>query len=1005
MGTTIRREPVTTSIPAAPDYRFLNITNFGGIEKSSNPFVVSSNTASDCLNVYVDEDNALSTRPRLNFIQNLIIAAMDTDSVFTERAKPIGVYNLHDGYLLHVIEDDNVYLHKLIVVDDVVVSGMSITGAIDNKMTERFEVFEQEDKIYVLTCDGYMVIENGVMSYVEGYIPTTRIAKNKRVIITLDDGTKTSEYDLEGAEYESYNLLSDRYKESYFWDGSWGTDSVKQFDDDVIENNYIISEEFSIKNSDGSDFTGTIYRMLPDLTDETGERILYFLARKDNDVVVFGIDKDYKIVDTSVKYIFNFPAYLFTDDFEERLICSDNGLSFAYLDFDNKQINYRRRADKNADIMLDGYLLDGVVDGVITDNTSEFLKNTLSKNKRLAFSPDGRVLGYRKNENLIRLWYSTDDNVYYTYDTSITSSNFIMGKSSIYEHFLIAETRRDDNSIRLINLYSKKFNDTAGDITTTQIVSPWNNEERCVSYSINLAKSGTAFSISATINNSNGDFVRSGIWTYPADKEDGVVTGMRLSPKKVTESYSSEKWDSSIFLYDSSENYVYFKNDNTAGRFSALTGEDLSSDLSITASLQYGYSTQSKILGLENTKLRQDTFLFGSTEPLLIVTRKISNLDNFDYDNFLKLQERLNEVKLYKRFDNNTWFASGNYTFHTLYNDPTYIPISSYNDLGESFEPITGLSIVNDNILAAYKRNRIYIITPITIGDELTYSYTETKNIIGNDVVDAPTLTILTEMPILVSYNGIYALNQLENVQSSDRITTLISEAMNPKWLKESSSDIDKCLVLNRLYWTYFILPHKKIPNSLSKDSDYTKIYLLDNRTQSWFYWELPIYAISAMVKDNKTHLITEKGDLFTLETSDIINKFNKELTEYYDVLKQPTLIPWHWTSQILSLNTINYSKRLVDTTFVLTDTDSADEYALNYKFKAFRKNKNAETTELTLTNDIEYVESITKRTMIPRFNFLQFTLSNTEDDQKLNNNKLRLVGLGLKYVLLGGLY
>ena len=87
MGTTIRREPVTTSIPAAPDYRFLNITNFGGIEKSSNPFVVSSNTASDCLNVYVDEDNALSTRPRLNFIQNLIIAAMDTDSEFNENSE------------------------------------------------------------------------------------------------------------------------------------------------------------------------------------------------------------------------------------------------------------------------------------------------------------------------------------------------------------------------------------------------------------------------------------------------------------------------------------------------------------------------------------------------------------------------------------------------------------------------------------------------------------------------------------------------------------------------------------------------------------------------------------------------------------------------------------------------------------------------------------------------------------------------------------------------------
>jgi hypothetical protein len=159
------------------------------------------------------------------------------------------------------------------------------------------------------------------------------------------------------------------------------------------------------------------------------------------------------------------------------------------------------------------------------------------------------------------------------------------------------------------------------------------------------------------------------------------------------------------------------------------------------------------------------------------------------------------------------------------------------------------------------------------------------------------------------------------------------------------------------------------------------------------------------MVKNNKTHFISSDGNLYSLETTDIVNKFNKELTEYYDDLTKPTVIPWHWTSQILSLNTINYSKRLVDTTFVLTDTDSSDQYSLNYKFKAFRKNKNAETTELTLSNDIEYVESITKRTMIPRFNFLQFTLSNTEDDQQLNNNKLRLVGIGLKYVLLGGLY
>jgi hypothetical protein len=86
----------------------------------------------------------------------------------------------------------------------------------------------------------------------------------------------------------------------------------------------------------------------------------------------------------------------------------------------------------------------------------------------------------------------------------------------------------------------------------------------------------------------------------------------------------------------------------------------------------------------------------------------------------------------------------------------------------------------------------------------------------------------------------------------------------------------------------------------------------------------------------------------------------------------------------------------------VLTDTDTQDEYALDYSFKAWRKSV-SETNATTIGSNINYVQSTTKRTMIPRFNFIQINLSNTEDD--LDNNKLRLVGLGLKYVLLEGLY
>ena len=124
MGSTIRRQPVTNSIPASPDYKFLNITNFGGIQKSSNPFVTSSNTASDCLNVYVDEDNALSTRPRLQPKYDL------PKLVGLTNYELISVYNIHNGYLLHVLVGGHGVLYKFDESDGVLNTGVRISGDI-----------------------------------------------------------------------------------------------------------------------------------------------------------------------------------------------------------------------------------------------------------------------------------------------------------------------------------------------------------------------------------------------------------------------------------------------------------------------------------------------------------------------------------------------------------------------------------------------------------------------------------------------------------------------------------------------------------------------------------------------------------------------------------------------------------------------------------------------------------------------------------------------------------
>ena len=172
----------------------------------------------------------------------------------------------------------------------------------------------------------------------------------------------------------------------------------------------------------------------------------------------------------------------------------------------------------------------------------------------------------------------------------------------------------------------------------------------------------------------------------------------------------------------------------------------------------------------------------------------------------------------------------------------------------------------------------------------------------------------------------------------------------------------------------------------------------MDNRTTSWFYWELPINLLNIFVKDDTTHLVDAKGNVYILTTTDIPSEFVQGKLNYYD--DGHKIIDWFWNSQILSLNTINYSKRLIDTTFILTDTDTQDNYSLDYKFKAYRKLVD-ETDYTTLQNDIKYVQSVTKKTLIPRFKFLQIELSNDKSDDWDDYNKVRLIGLGLKYVLL----
>lgn len=940
MGTTIKREPVSFNIPKSPDYKFLNITEFGGLSVSSNPFVVSSNTASDCLNVYVDEDNALSTRPRLQPKWDLVSESKSNPDV-----EIIGVYNLHKGYLLHYKTIvDNVY-HMMSFDEQTYPGFLSRSSEIKTSNgghipTSKCSVFEQNDIVYVLDGEQYQQITNSTtISPIEGYVPTVRVGGTNRI---------------EGKEHESLNLLSYNFKETYFWDGRWMLSDIGAHQTEV-DNGYI--ETYALTFKEGT-------KPLKTYVASSGTRQLMY--KDDSDV--------------SRVYQAWFPTSSSTVPQGHGAMSkpSDaptaNGDIYADISQDGKVLVYCYTGAESGLFVRRNYVWSKLSSDTDSFNSSRTIGVVISD------SGDA-IATYTTSHVLIAIWNGSDYNV----------SRYPLASDAETLNASIAI----DNSGSVVVVKYKHSSGAQGDVITTiknGVATTLEGTSQQFG-DMALSKSGNYF---ALIDNTS-KHVR--LYTnYTNNNEYKQIFEQLNQPKQISLTFATDRlYCNSSYNY-TEDNGWYWLDTGLTIYYDTLESERLMLD-SFAFDVLPQASDNTLILPYKHGALwvyGVITFNFASTQPLLTVTRTMSKegQQHPDEDSRFDIYNKFRRAMLYKRFNNNTWFASGNYTFHTQYNDPTYIPLSSYNDLGEDYEEITGLGIVNDNVLVAYKRNRLYIITPITVGDTLTYSYTETKNVIGNDVVNAPILTTLTEMPTQVSYDGIFALNQLQNVQSGDRITTLISDNINPRWLKESKTDIDRTITLNRLYWTYYILPH---------DEKTTKIYLLDNRTQQWYYWELPIFVVSAMIKDNKTHFADANGRIYTLETSDTINEYNADVTEYYDKINnKKLLIPWHWYSQILSLNTINYSKKLVDTTFILTDTDTQDEYGLDYSFIAWRKSV-SETNKTTISNKINYVQSTTKRTMIPRFNFIQFRLSNTSDD--LDNNKLRLVGLGLKYVLLEGLY
>lgn len=1050
MGSTIRRQPVNFKIPSSPDYKFFNVTDFRGLEMTDNPFTANSNTASDLLNVYVDENNALTTRPRLE-------KQYEIGKNIPKFNRVLYSYKLMDKIIFQVLINSTIVRLYYKQGDNLVL--------IDNDTNNialpetKLAIFEKKDKIYVMTGTLYCVIKSDNIMYSvrddeDTYVPTTGISTIN------DNGIRVM------ADYEQKNILSNKYKIQYFWDLESDIYSEFEANGKLIKNDYLKQYK-----SDELPLSDNIFSLGKILTD--------------NNILVYSGPST---GEWKAKRFYLEDGKINNDDaitiLERQPICfSSNGKWFVVPDSD--YTGFTVKGDRETHVAIDTSTFKLNRDAYV--NMQGFISNN-GDYVYVIVSTDF-TLGKDDNEwKLLR----------FTYDP--TKGEYVKNIPFEYTNVNLDENKQI-NAYDARLLYGNSFSDV---IITSSFALIYLSD--IISTSEKSQSSGTIYSCGELAYASevvvSNDLTSIGILS--SDKNNVFIgsldssTHSVLGVNKYVESkieHISIKGNFQLRIMTDNDVYVYTLNDDFYKLYSLqeLPKSDYyltqtTHNLIISADGLLAWRLQRNRTDSTNIKPEDDYIVYvdvleSSTEPLItveysspddvsytdkkeyVVSERLSeessnitvSLNSYDKVHIVKflvyntdesagkehyvdlsvkdrillglgtgygslyyqydgnnliitpsgttiLNKRIDIIVTYSniiynpgqtfdfngilRFQNNFWFyGNGNEIRWTGNNDPTYFPEYNYTNLGDTNDFVNDMLMVSYDTAIAFKQNNMYVITPTEISDGgYTFTFVEAKTDIGVIAPQSSIISPLTETPLYVNARGIYGIRQLKNIQSTDRISVLYSENVNKKYLNEDKKS--HIQTISRLYWVLFIIPGK-----------ITKIYVFDDRTSSWYYWEIPINVTGCWADELNSYFASDDGKIYMLKTNDIIDTTYSPETEYYDDGRK--LIPWYWKSQILSLGTINYSKKLINTTFILTDTDENEEYGLNYKFKAYRKIV-SETNATTISNRLNYIQSTTKKTTIPRFNFLQMELSNVEED--LNNNKLRLVGLGLKYELLEGL-
>ena len=858
---------INFNVPSGASLESTAISNFGGLVISDNPLITNNTSAADMLNVYLTLENTLSTRPRIECIKKLLVKQM------------ISCWKLSDNRIFYHYIDANDKVG--VKIDDVTIDLNS-----NDIGKEKVRVFLKDGRVYVLSINGYFVIKQdnklyNVFNDSDNYVPITEIN-------TVVDGTTIT------TKNESDNLLTNKFRRLYYWDGK--TDISVPEDGKFISNDYI-KEYTSELNSPHRIFSSTKYASfksgslyLATIGDEvietkdisqrlglgkTATQQNTFFSSDGNILAIITGDSELSVYDLSkVDFDSTTPVtpikITTTLQFEKSMIAyqyiaiaNDGSKIWCWLkNSEGKFSNHLKCFVKENN----AYTLysESKTDEVFTDQTPYTLlyrnfdgscyaivatslrKYSLSGSASIEYTseniPDWEgTLGFSEirwgdNENVITAYDSTNNKiVIITLGDTLKKSTIgdiqigiTGGYSYLSDSCVLYITA--DNEIYLINpnkpsIRNKIYNAS----TALQFIDNFNIIDQYSPRGIltyhTLNKPGITYEFSKRMEYSHNYTEIQMLSGNYVNADNDVKIPMTGSDKLTSMTIDVQYLD--VNNKTITKHYDWqFRDYPMVNIIRPFGISNLSSSYGIT---KYDFDIDyNKRTGWSLTPHKEGTL--ADNPPPITFNIKGTEDNRYFANEF--------QPTMYHQFYNNYWLVSGNTLYNTENNDPTYIPVDNKSVIGDDTD-ITGINGLTDSSFVVYKKDKQYVISLSTSNNQTLFLKTEMKSQKGNLPVGESIVTGYNEKPLQFTDSGIYVLSIPKNVTTDTNSAVSISEAIDPRYLGEPNKQ--NIITHNHLYWTYVIFPGEK-----------SKVYVLDNRTNGWYYWELPINILSCWETEHR---------------------------------------------------------------------------------------------------------------------------------------------------------